>query len=191
MVLMDIRDKELAKVSTRQQQVSLSAKPAWPEAAVQPCLGSLPRQLLQHSCLVWFAACVFGGLYMAAARLVCQRRGCIGVHTGQPCEGGQTMCLYVYTVGLPAKCRTQGSMCVYAQEKLPWSEEVLVSKAELEERRSHVADLEQQVAELTMQTEYQSGSRTCTCRCVPGAKRTAAITSGDKYTGSRVLDGLR
>jgi archaellum component FlaC len=41
------------------------------------------------------------------------------------------------------------------QEKLPWSEEVLVSKAELEERRSHVAELEQQVAELTMQTEYQ------------------------------------
>jgi len=41
------------------------------------------------------------------------------------------------------------------QEKLPWSEEVLVSKAELEERRTHVAELEQQVAELTMQTEYQ------------------------------------
>jgi hypothetical protein len=32
---------------------------------------------------------------------------------------------------------------------------VLVSKAELEERRTHVAELEQQVAELTMQTEYQ------------------------------------
>lgn len=30
-----------------------------------------------------------------------------------------------------------------------------MSKAELEERRSHVAELEQQVAELTMQTEYQ------------------------------------
>jgi hypothetical protein len=41
------------------------------------------------------------------------------------------------------------------QEKLPWSEEVLVSKSELEERRAHVAELEQQVAELTMQTEYQ------------------------------------
>lgn len=41
------------------------------------------------------------------------------------------------------------------QEKLPWSEEVLVSKSELEERRTHVAELEQQVAELTMQTEYQ------------------------------------
>ncbi|WIA18306.1 hypothetical protein OEZ85_009771 [Tetradesmus obliquus] len=41
------------------------------------------------------------------------------------------------------------------QEKLPWSEEVLVSKSELEERRNHVAELEQQVAELTMQTEYQ------------------------------------
>jgi hypothetical protein len=41
------------------------------------------------------------------------------------------------------------------QEKLPWSEEVLVSKLELEERRNHVAELEQQVAELTMQTEYQ------------------------------------
>lgn len=45
-------------------------------------------------------------------------------------------------------------MCVL-QEKLPWSEEVLVSKSELEERRAHVAELEQQVAELTMQTEYQ------------------------------------
>jgi hypothetical protein len=32
---------------------------------------------------------------------------------------------------------------------------VLVSKAELEERRTHVSELEQQVAELTMQTEYQ------------------------------------
>lgn len=41
------------------------------------------------------------------------------------------------------------------QEKLPWAEEVLVSKGELEERRSHVLELEQQVAELTMQTEYQ------------------------------------
>lgn len=46
-------------------------------------------------------------------------------------------------------------MVDYVQEKLPWSEEVLISKAELEERRSHVAELEQQVAELTMQTEYQ------------------------------------
>jgi hypothetical protein len=45
-------------------------------------------------------------------------------------------------------------VCVL-QEKLPWSEEVLVSKSELEERRAHVAELEQQVAELTMQTEYQ------------------------------------
>lgn len=45
-------------------------------------------------------------------------------------------------------------VCV-PQEKLPWSEEVLVSKSELEERRAHVAELEQQVAELTMQTEYQ------------------------------------
>lgn len=45
--------------------------------------------------------------------------------------------------------------CCILQEKLTWSEEVLVSKAELEERRSHIADLEQQVAELTMQTEYQ------------------------------------
>lgn len=32
---------------------------------------------------------------------------------------------------------------------------MLVSKAELDERRAHVAELEQQVAELTMQTEYQ------------------------------------
>jgi hypothetical protein len=46
-----------------------------------------------------------------------------------------------------------GSICL--QEKLPWSEEVLVSKSELEEGRNHVAELEQQVAELTMQTEYQ------------------------------------
>ncbi|KAI8472173.1 MAG: hypothetical protein J3K34DRAFT_519934 [Monoraphidium minutum] len=41
------------------------------------------------------------------------------------------------------------------QEKLPWAEEVLVSKAELDERRARVTELEQQVAELTMQTEYQ------------------------------------
>ncbi len=34
---------------------------------------------------------------------------------------------------------------IISQEKLPWAEEVLVSKAELD----------QQVAELTMQTEYQ------------------------------------
>lgn len=61
------------------------------------------------------------------------------MHTGQPCEG----------------CQNDASVYVHTQEKLPWSEEVLVSKAELEERRSHVADLEQQVAELTMQTEYQ------------------------------------
>ncbi|KIZ00162.1 WD repeat-containing protein 65 [Monoraphidium neglectum] len=40
-------------------------------------------------------------------------------------------------------------------EKLPWAEEVLVSKAELDERRARVTELEQQVAELTMQTEYQ------------------------------------
>jgi hypothetical protein len=46
-------------------------------------------------------------------------------------------------------------VCLAPQEKLPWSEEVLVSKAELEERRTHVSELEQQVAELTMQTEYQ------------------------------------
>lgn len=61
------------------------------------------------------------------------------MHTGQHCEG----------------CQNDASVYLRVQEKLPWSEEVLVSKAELEERRSHVADLEQQVAELTMQTEYQ------------------------------------
>jgi hypothetical protein len=32
-----------------------------------------------------------------------------------------------------------------AQERLPWAEEVLVSKAELDERRARVAELEQQV----------------------------------------------
>eukprot|EP00882_Tetradesmus_deserticola_P018288 GHRQ01019645.1.p2 GENE.GHRQ01019645.1~~GHRQ01019645.1.p2 ORF type:complete len:107 (+),score=41.11 GHRQ01019645.1:535-855(+) len=49
---------------------------------------------------------------------------------------------------------TPGCACCL-QEKLAWSEEVLVSKSELEERRNHLAELEQQVAELTMQTEYQ------------------------------------
>jgi hypothetical protein len=34
-------------------------------------------------------------------------------------------------------------------------EEVLVSKSELEERKSRTAELEQAVAELTMQMEYQ------------------------------------
>ena len=32
------------------------------------------------------------------------------------------------------------------QEKLPWAEEVLVSKADLDERRARVAELEQQVS---------------------------------------------
>jgi hypothetical protein len=41
------------------------------------------------------------------------------------------------------------------QERLPWLEEVLVGKAELEERKSRTNELEQAVAELTMQTEYQ------------------------------------
>ncbi|GBF89931.1 cilia- and flagella-associated protein [Raphidocelis subcapitata] len=40
-------------------------------------------------------------------------------------------------------------------ERLPWAEEVLVSKAELDERRARVSELEQQVSELTMSTEYQ------------------------------------
>ena len=43
----------------------------------------------------------------------------------------------------------------FLQEKLPWLEEVLVSKSELEERKSRTAELEQAVAELTMQMEYQ------------------------------------
>ncbi|GLC59167.1 hypothetical protein PLESTB_001455600 [Pleodorina starrii] len=41
------------------------------------------------------------------------------------------------------------------QERLEYSVEVLVTRSELDEKRSRMAELEQQVAELTMQTEYQ------------------------------------
>lgn len=41
------------------------------------------------------------------------------------------------------------------QEKVPFAEEILVTKVELEEKSSRISELEQQVTELTMQTEYQ------------------------------------
>lgn len=44
-----------------------------------------------------------------------------------------------------------------AKEKgtVPWGEEVLVSKAEYEEQKSHMVDLESQVGELGKQVEMQ------------------------------------
>lgn len=41
------------------------------------------------------------------------------------------------------------------QERLPWAEEVLVTRSELEDKKTRMVELEQHVAELTMQTEYQ------------------------------------
>ncbi|GFH28055.1 uncharacterized protein HaLaN_26473, partial [Haematococcus lacustris] len=41
------------------------------------------------------------------------------------------------------------------QERLDWAAEVLVTRSELDEKKTRTAELEQQVAELTMQTEYQ------------------------------------
>ncbi len=38
---------------------------------------------------------------------------------------------------------------------MDWAPEVLVTRSELDEKRTRMAELEQQVAELTMQTEYQ------------------------------------
>ncbi|KAK9834356.1 hypothetical protein WJX84_006234, partial [Apatococcus fuscideae] len=40
-------------------------------------------------------------------------------------------------------------------ERMPWSEEVLVGKADVEENRHHIIDLETQVNELRTQNEYQ------------------------------------
>eukprot|EP00198_Chlamydomonas_reinhardtii_P011942 XP_001701279.1 flagellar associated protein [Chlamydomonas reinhardtii] len=47
-----------------------------------------------------------------------------------------------------------GSVFVW-EEKLEYAVEVLVTRSELDEKRSRMSELEQQVAELTMQTEYQ------------------------------------
>mmetsp|Transcript_22834 Transcript_22834/g.63112 ORF Transcript_22834/g.63112 Transcript_22834/m.63112 type:complete len:1547 (+) Transcript_22834:150-4790(+) len=41
------------------------------------------------------------------------------------------------------------------QERVEYSAEVLVTRSDLDEKRNRMAELEQQVAELTMQTEYQ------------------------------------
>lgn len=38
---------------------------------------------------------------------------------------------------------------------MEYSAEVLVTRSDLDEKRNRMAELEQQVAELTMQTEYQ------------------------------------
>ena len=40
-------------------------------------------------------------------------------------------------------------------EKLPWAEEVLVTKGDMEEKKQRMQELETQVNELTMQNEYQ------------------------------------
>jgi hypothetical protein len=83
---------------------------------------------------------------------------------------------------------------MHLQEKLPWSEEVLVSKSELEERRNHVAELEQQVAELTMQTEYQLRlkelhlqvrSVTATFTCSHGMSASAVCSTSECFDINR------
>eukprot|EP00983_Pelagomonas_calceolata_P046566 1140244-Pelagomonas_calceolata.AAC.3 len=48
---------------------------------------------------------------------------------------------------VPCTCPTQ--------ERVEYSAEVLVTRSDLDEKRNRMAELEQQVAELTMQTEYQ------------------------------------
>jgi hypothetical protein len=113
-VLLDIRDKELAKASSRQQQVRVADR----------LTGSCPDvDTISEASSI----------------------GCGG------CKWGWSITKASTTSGLRSLLVCAGCL----QEKLPWSEEVLVSKSELEERRNHVAELEQQVAELTMQTEYQ------------------------------------
>ena len=48
-------------------------------------------------------------------------------------------------------CRFPGGL----QDKLPWAEEVLITKSELDEKKARTAELEQMVLELTMQGEYK------------------------------------
>mmetsp|Transcript_36831 Transcript_36831/g.108610 ORF Transcript_36831/g.108610 Transcript_36831/m.108610 type:complete len:1386 (-) Transcript_36831:299-4456(-) len=60
-------------------------------------------------------------------------------------------CVFFYDV----KDRDAKAAARRDQERLDWSAEVLVTRSELDERKSRMAELEQQVAELTMQTEYQ------------------------------------
>ncbi len=45
--------------------------------------------------------------------------------------------------------------CLPVQERVEYSAEVLITRSDLDEKRNRMAELEQQVAELTMQTEYQ------------------------------------
>ena len=47
------------------------------------------------------------------------------------------------------------SLNLHSQERVEYSAEVLVTRSDLDEKRNRMAELEQQVAELTMQTEYQ------------------------------------
>ena len=105
----------------------------------------------------------------------------------------------MHVLALCLSCPKLHAGCV--QEKLPWSEEVLVSKAELEERRAHVAELEQQVAELTMQTEYQLRLKDLHVQVSnsSGPPSTAAVTAvSDNLVGADaagvaavLADGLR
>lgn len=60
-------------------------------------------------------------------------------------------CLFVYDI----KDKDAKSAARREQERVPFAEEVLITKSELEEKKARMAELEQQVAELTMQTEYQ------------------------------------
>uniref|UniRef100_A0A061RT72 Wd repeat-containing protein 65-like n=2 Tax=Tetraselmis sp. GSL018 TaxID=582737 RepID=A0A061RT72_9CHLO len=60
-------------------------------------------------------------------------------------------CLFVFDIKDtdPAKLTRKDT------ERLPWAEEVLVTKGDMEEKKQRMQELEQQVNELTMQNEYQ------------------------------------
>lgn len=60
-------------------------------------------------------------------------------------------CLFVYDI----KDKDAKGAARREQERVPYAEEVLITKSELEEKKARMSELEQQVAELTMQTEYQ------------------------------------
>ncbi|KAG1658747.1 hypothetical protein FOA52_000860 [Chlamydomonas sp. UWO 241] len=60
-------------------------------------------------------------------------------------------CVFVYDV----KDRDAKAAARREAERLEWSAEVLVTRSELDEKKVRMSELEQQVAELTMQTEYQ------------------------------------
>ena len=60
-------------------------------------------------------------------------------------------CLFIYDV----KDKDAKAAARREQERLDYAVEVLVTRSELDEKKSRMSELEQQVAELTMQTEYQ------------------------------------